>query len=103
MPRAETTTIGVPIPSDARRLDQLPAVELGKHQVEHADVGVLEAQACEPELAPADDDRVEAGGIEVTRHAVRDHVVVLDDQDLAHATYDSRRLVPMVYWWFEDW
>ena len=28
----------------ARRLDELPAVQLGEHQVEHADVRVLEAE-----------------------------------------------------------
>ena len=72
-------------PLRARGLDQLPAVELGQHQVEHADVGVLEPQPRQPQLAAADDDRVEAGRGEVPRHAVRDHVVVLDDQDLPHA------------------
>ena len=46
-------------PLGARRLDQLPAVELRQHQVEHADVGVLEPEARQPELAAADDDRVE--------------------------------------------
>ena len=72
-------------PLRPRRLDQLPAVELGQHQVEHADVGILEPQARQPELAAADDDRVEAGRREVPRHPVRDDVVVLDDQDLPHA------------------
>ena len=76
-------------PLGPRRLDQLPAVELGQHQVEDADVRVLVAQAGEPELAAADDDRVEAGGHEVAGHAVRDHVVVFDDQDLGHVPYDS--------------
>ena len=74
-----------PDPLGARRLDQLPAVELGQHQVEHADVGVLVAQPREPELAAADDDRVEAGRGEVAGHPVGDHVVVLDDQDLRHS------------------
>ena len=72
-------------PLGAGRLDQLPAVELGQHQVEDADVGILEAQPREPELAATDDDRVEAGRREMAGHPVCDHVVVLDDQDLRHA------------------
>ena len=75
-------------PLGPRGLDQLPAVELGKHQVEHADVGVLEAQPGQPELAAPDHDRVEAGGREVAGHAVGDHAVVLDDEDLAPHPYD---------------
>src|SRR5581483_5429345 len=70
----------------ARRLDQLPAVELGEHQVEHADVGVLEPEPRESEVAAADDDGVEPGGDEVAGHAVGDHVVVLDDQDPRHVS-----------------
>ena len=69
-------------------LDQLPAVELRQHQVEHADVGRLEAETGQPELAAADDERVEAGGGEMTCHRVGDHVVVLDDQDSSPCAYD---------------
>ena len=69
----------------ARLLDHLPAVEPRQHQVEHADVGPLEAEAREPGLAVRDADGVETGGLEVTRHPLGDHVVVLDDQDLGHA------------------
>ena len=58
----------------------------GKHQVEHADVGALEAKAGEPGLAVGDAHRIESGGLEVTRHALCDDVVVFDDQDLrAHS------------------
>ena len=71
-------------PFGAGRLDQLPAVELGEHQVEHADVRVLVAEAGQAELAAADDDRVEPGRVQVACHPVGDHVVVLDDQDLGH-------------------
>ena len=77
-------------PLRPRLLDHLPAVHPGEHQVEHADVGALEAEAGQPRLAVRDADRVEAGGLEVTRHAARDHVVVLDDQDLRHPTEVSR-------------
>ena len=77
-------------PFGACRLDQLPAVELGKHQVEHADVGVLEPEARETELAPADDDRIEPCRDEMARHPVGDHVVVLDDQDLGHGSSVER-------------
>ena len=80
-------------PLGARRLDQLPAVELGQHQVEHADVGVLEPEAREPELAAADDDRIEPGRDEMARHPVGDHVVVLDDQDLGHGPTIEREPV----------
>src|ERR1700722_7404538 len=72
-------------PLRARGLDQLPAVELGQHEIEDADVRILEAQPGEPDLAAPDDDRVEAGRREVARHPVGDHRVVLDDQDLGHA------------------
>ena len=68
----------------ARLLDHLPAVEAGQHQVEHADVGPLEAQPGETGLAVRDAHRVEAGGLQMARHALGDDVVVLDDQDLRH-------------------
>ena len=73
-----------PDPLAARLLDHAPPVDAGKHQVEHADVRLLEAQPREPRLAVGDADGVEAGGREVTRHALGDDVVVLDDQDLRH-------------------
>ena len=100
MPRALTTTIGVPIPSPADRLDQLPAVEPGQHQVEDADVGALEAQPGETELAPLDRHGVEAGRREMSRHAVGDHFVVLDDQHARHGTYDRSdlRREPVTIW-----
>ena len=84
MPRAETTTIGVPMPSARAVSISFQPSSSGEHQVEHADVGVLVAEPREPELAAADDERVEAGRREVPRHAVGDHGVVLDDQDLRH-------------------
>ncbi len=65
-------------------LDHLPAVEAREHQVEHADIGALEAEAGKPGLAVGDAHRVESGGLEVARHALGDDVVVLDDQDLRH-------------------
>ena len=68
----------------ARLLDHLPAVEAGEHEIEDAHVGSLEAQSREPGLAVRDTDRVEAGGLEVTRHALGDDVVVFDDQDGCH-------------------
>src|SRR5262249_19713117 len=54
--------------------------------VEDADVGILEAQRGEPELAAPHHDRVEAGRHEVPGHPVRDDAVVLDDQDLGHGS-----------------
>ena len=81
-------------PLGARRLDQLPPVELGEHQVEHADVRILVAEAREAELTAADDDRVEPGRNQVACHPVRDHVVVLDDQDLGHVPTIDRSPVP---------
>ena len=69
----------------ARGLDQLPPVGAGQHQVEHADVGPLESQSREPGLAVRDSERVEARIRQVARHALRDDVVILDDQDLGHA------------------
>ena len=68
----------------ARRLDQLPAVELGQHQVEDADIRVLVAQPGETELAATDHHGVEPGGAQMAGDAVGDHVVVLDDQHPRH-------------------
>jgi hypothetical protein len=65
-------------------LDQLPAVEAGQHQIEHAGVRLLEAEACEALLAVRHPRGVEAGGVQVPRHALRDDLVVLDDQHLRH-------------------
>jgi len=70
------------------RLDQLPPVELREHEVENADIRVLEAEAGEPELAAAHDDRVEPGSGQVPGHAVCDDAVVLDDQDPGHGAND---------------
>ena len=84
VPRALTTTIGVPIPSPARLLDHAPAVDAREHQVEDAHVGLLVAEPGEAGLAVRDADGVEAGRRQVARHALGDHVVVLDDQNLRH-------------------
>ena len=82
-------------PFGARHLDQLPAVELRQHQVEHADVRVLVAQTREPELTAADDDGVETGSDEVACHPVCDHVVVFDNQDSRHGpTIDPKSVLP---------
>ena len=81
-----------PDPLRAGGLDQLPAVELGQHQVEHADVRILEAETGQPELAAADDHRVVTCRHQVLGHPVGDHVVVLDDQDLGHGAYDRREM-----------
>ena len=69
----------------SRLLDHAPAVDPGKHEVEHADVRMLVAEPREPGLAVRDTDRVEAGGLEMAGHAAGDDVVVLDDQDLRHS------------------
>ena len=71
-------------PFSARMLDHLPPVEPGQHQVEHADVRLLVAEAGEPGLAVRDADGVEAGHGQVPGHALGDDVVVLDDQHLHH-------------------
>jgi hypothetical protein len=68
----------------ARRLDEPPAVDLREHEVEDADVRVLEAQAGEPLLALGDPDGVVPGGRKVPRHSLPDHLVVLDDENLRH-------------------
>ena len=68
----------------ARGFDDLPAVKLGKHQVEHANLRPLVAQTRQRSPAVAHPDRIEAGGAQVARHPIRDDLVVLDDQDLRH-------------------
>jgi len=78
-----------PDPLAARLLDHLPAVEARQHEVEHAHVRVLVAQPGEARLAVRDADRVEAGGSKVARHALGDHVVILDDQDLRHRDHHA--------------
>jgi hypothetical protein len=78
----------------ARGLDHAPAVELGEHQVEHAHLRALVAETCERRSAVGDPDRVEPGGTHVTRHAVGDDLVVLDDQDLRHRVNPWHRARP---------
>ncbi len=96
--RVHTVVLGAPRGDDddrradplaSRLLDHLPAVDARQHQVEDADVRLLVAEACEPRLAVGHADRVEAGLLEVARHAVGDHVVVLDDEHLRHHGNDD--------------
>ncbi len=65
-------------------LDESPPVEPRQHEVDDAHVRVLEAQPRQARLTVVDDDRLEARSRQVTRHALGDDVVVLDDQDLRH-------------------
>ena len=78
-------------PLAARLLDHAPPVDAGEHQVEHADVGLLVAEPRKTRLAVRDADGVEAGRREVPRHALGDHVVVLDDENLRHGVHDASR------------
>jgi len=91
LPRALTTTIGVPMPLAAGCLDQLPAVEERQHQVEDADVGTLEAQPRDAGLAVPDPQRVEPGLGKVRSHALGDELIVLDDQYLRHLAHPRPR------------
>ena len=79
--------MGVPIPSPRACSITFQPSRPGKHQVEHADVGSLVAEAGEAGLAVRDPDRVEARRLEVAGHALGDDVVVLDDQDLRHLVH----------------
>ena len=72
-------------PLRPRLLDDAPTVDPGKHEIEHADVRALVAEAGEPGLAVGHADGVEARRLEVSRHPARDDVVVLDYQDLRHS------------------
>jgi hypothetical protein len=72
-----------------RGLDDPPAVHAGQHEVEHADVRLLVAKAREPCLALVHPQRIEPGGVQVARHSARDHVVVLDDENLRHVSADD--------------
>ena len=89
-----------PDPLAPHGLDQLPAVEAREHQVEHAGVRALVAQPREAHLAPLDGDGVESARLEMTRHPVRDHLVVLDDQHPRHRAYDRSPLdqSPVTIW-----
>src|SRR5205823_14075515 len=69
------------------RLDQLPAVEPGEHQIEHADVRLLVAEPGETLVSIADPDGVESRGAQVARHPLGDHLVVLDDEHLRHGCH----------------
>src|SRR5581483_7568457 len=71
-------------PFRANRLDQLPAVEPGQHEIEDAGVRLLVAEAGESLFAVADPDRLEPGGGEVAGHPLGDDLVVLDDEHLRH-------------------
>jgi hypothetical protein len=71
-------------PLVAGLLDEPPSVDAGQHQIEHAHRGVLEAEARDALLAAVDPERVEPRSGEMARHALRDDLVVLDDQHLGH-------------------
>ena len=71
-------------PFGAHRLDQLPAVEAGEHEIEDARVGLLVSESRESLLAVGDPDRVESGRAEVSRHPLGDDLVVFDDEHLGH-------------------
>src|ERR687888_579435 len=68
----------------ARRLDDAPAVGLRDHQIEDADVRPLVAKAREALLALRHPEWVEARRRQVSRHALADDLVVLDDEHLGH-------------------
>ena len=93
MPRADTTTIGVPIPSPRACSMTFQPSRPGQHQVEDTDVRPLVAQPREPGLAVGDPDGVEPRRLEMTSHPLGDEIVVLDDQDLRHAPKVWRRPV----------
>jgi hypothetical protein len=88
-------------PFGARRLDHPPAVDAGQHEVEHADVRLLVPQPCEPGLPLVDPERIEPGSVQMARHPSRDHVVVLDDENLRHGhlNHASKRGVGVVNKW----
>jgi hypothetical protein len=72
-----------------RGLDELPAVETGEHEVEHAHVGTLVAQAGKPLLPLVHPEGVEPCRGEVPGDPVRDDVVVLDDENLGHCSTEA--------------
>jgi hypothetical protein len=72
-------------PRRARRLDQLPAVERGKHEVDDADFRLFVPEPREAGHAVGDPTRLESCLGEMSRHALGDHVVVFDDQDFRHS------------------
>ena len=65
-------------------LNDVPAVAPREHQVEDADVWLLEPEPRQALVALSDDNGVESGGGQMPGHPLRDHRVVLDDQDLGH-------------------
>jgi hypothetical protein len=72
------------------RLDERPAVDPGKHEIEDADVRPLVPQPRQPLLALRHPERVETRRLQVSRHPLRDDVVVLDDQYLRHRIMIAR-------------
>ena len=73
----------MPIPSLCR-LDQVPTVGPRQHEVDDADVRLLEAKARKALSAVGHAKGVEAGCGEMACHPLRDDLVVFDDQDGRH-------------------
>ncbi len=73
-------------PLAAGGLDQPPPVDSRQHQIEHADVGSLEAQSRESGLTFAHPRRVKSGCGQVADHALADKLVVFNYEYLAHVT-----------------
>jgi hypothetical protein len=78
VPRAEGIATPIVVVS-ARGLDHAPAVTFREHQVEHDDIGMLEAEPCQPLFPLADHYGVEARRRKMTCHAFGDDGVVFDD------------------------
>ncbi len=96
--------IGVPIPSARTVSISFQPSRPGQHQVEDAGIRLLVAEPREPLVAVTDPDRVEAGRAEMARHALRDHLVVLDDQHLRHlVSLSSRGVSPAGRWKVNGW
>jgi hypothetical protein len=78
-------------------LYEVPSVAARQHEVEHADIRMIEAEPCQALLATRGSRCVESCGLEMLHHPACDDLVVLDDQDLRH------RGPTIVGWTEPDW
>jgi hypothetical protein len=76
-------------PLGAQRPQHAVAVEVGQHQVEHHEVGAPAARHGQSRAARVAHLDLVAGDLEVVAQAEREVLVVLDDQDAAHAVAAS--------------
>ena len=75
-----------PDPLTPRRLDQPPPINPRQHQIEHTHIRPLEPQPSQPRLTLPHPQRIKTRRLQMTRHPLRNHLIILNDQHPGHPT-----------------